>query len=84
MLAGMGKYPEWVIPKCSVLPRGSRLTEERLQALKIGNSLIPQELDVLIEVLYNREASLAWDFTECGKLEDFVEPDKIDGIEERR
>ncbi len=34
----------------------------------IGEGMSPLEKDVFTEMLYNREAVLAWDFTEMGKF----------------
>ncbi len=40
----------------------------------IGDGITPQEKDLLTEMLYNREAALAWDFTEMGKIKPEVTP----------
>ena len=43
-----------------------------------------QEKDLLTEMLYNREAVLAWDFTEMGKVKKEVAPaQKIQTIEHK-
>jgi len=70
------KYP-WLIPKFSNIPRGTRLTAERFAGLKIGTGITNQEKEVLMEVLYNREARIAFDFTEKGVFKLEVEPPHI-------
>jgi len=53
------------------------LTAERIAGLKIGTGITNQEREVLIEVLYNREAGIAFDFTEKGVFKPEVEPPHI-------
>jgi hypothetical protein len=48
-----GPYGHWLIPKFSVLGKGSRLTDERVALMQIGTDLLPQEKDLLMQVLYN-------------------------------
>ena len=67
------KYP-WLIPKFSDRVKGTRLTKEHIDRLKIGKGVAQQEKDVLIEVLYNREAGIVFDFMEKGVFEPEVEP----------
>ena len=67
------QYP-WLIPKFSNIERGRRLTPERIEKLKIGESLTSEERIVLLEVLFNREAGIAFDFTEKGYFKPEVEP----------
>ena len=33
------KFPDWLIPKFSTIFKGSRLTPERLQRMKVGDSM---------------------------------------------
>lgn len=42
----------------------------------IGDGMTSEEKEVLIEMLYNREAVLAWDFPEMGKVKKEVAPFK--------
>jgi len=70
------KYP-WLIPKFSNILRGTRLTAECIAGLKIGTGITNQEREVLMEVLYNREAGIAFDFTEKGVFKPEVEPPHI-------
>ena len=71
-----GKYAGWLIPKFSGIKRGSRLTTERIKRFKVGSGagLTAEEYDVFLEVLFNREAGIAFDFTEKGYFIDDVEP----------
>ena len=62
------KYPGWLIPKFSSIARGARMTPERLQKINVGECLTVEERDHLTELLYNREAALAWDFSEMGMV----------------
>ena len=67
------QYP-WLIPKFSNIERGRQLTPERIVKLKIGESLTSEERIVLLEVLFNREAGIAFDFTEKEYFKPEVEP----------
>lgn len=69
-----GKFDKWLTPKFSDIPRGARLTEERIGTLDIGSDLWPCERQVLIELLYNREAAISFDFKEMGKVRHEVAP----------
>jgi hypothetical protein len=82
-----GDYGGWLIPKFSDIKKGSRLTAERIGRLKVGGvtkdvtrdvegvtGLTANEYDVFLQVLYNREAGIAFDFTEKGRFIDDVEP----------
>jgi hypothetical protein len=42
------------------LPLGSQLTKERANKLIIGDKLISEERELLLEVLINREEALAF------------------------
>ena len=64
----------WLIPKFSNIERGRRLTPERIEKLKIGESLPSEESIVLLEVQFNREAGIAFDFTENVYFKPEVEP----------
>lgn len=68
------KYADWLIPKFSGLAKGARLTPERLQRMRIGDELTEQEKDLFTEMLYNREAALAWTFAEMGRIRPEVTP----------
>src|SRR5438045_4389827 len=63
-----GEYSNWLIPKFSDIEKGSRLTEERATKLLVGEGLTLQEKAMFLEMLYNREKALAFDFLHCGKI----------------
>jgi len=78
LLIGL-QYPEnkkylWLIPKFSDIERGSRLTPERIEKLKIRKGVKKEEREVLMEVLFSREKGIAFDFTEKGIFKPEVEP----------
>ena len=68
------KFSKWLIPKFSSLARGSRLKPERLQKMIVGDGLTPIEKNLLTEMLFNREAALAWDFSKIGRVRPEVAP----------
>ena len=75
------KFPDYLIPKFSAIPRGSRLTPERMKKLIIGDGLLPRERELFEEMLYCREAVMAWEFHEMGKVSrDVSPPVKINAI----
>jgi len=77
-----GKYSGWIIPKFSSIKRGSRLTPERLEKLRVGKGMTEEEKDIFYEVMFNREAAVAFDFNEKGYFSGEVEPPyKIPTIE---
>ena len=67
-------YSDWITPKFSDVQKGSRLTDERIKDLVVGDSLWPKEKELFIEVLYNREKALAFDFSHIGKVRPDVAP----------
>jgi hypothetical protein len=42
--------------------------------MKISADLLPREKEMLLEMLYQREAALAWDFAESGRISNAVMP----------
>ena len=65
-------YDTWLIPKFSMIIKGTRLTNKRVAAMLVGSKLLPGEKNLIIQVLYNREAALSWDFSEIRKVRDSV------------
>ena len=63
-----GAYAGWLIPKFLDIEQGLRLTEEHIKQLKVGSDLTAEEHDVFLEVLFNREAGIAFNFTEKGRF----------------
>jgi hypothetical protein len=60
-------YARWLIPKFSKLIKGSRLTPERIEKLIVG-FITPQKRELLLAMLYNREITLIWEFSEMRKI----------------
>ena len=56
------------------LAKGSRLTPERIANIVMGDFLLPRERELLIAILFNREAALAYDFPHCGVVSPLVAP----------
>src|SRR5919108_1196062 len=58
-----------------VVPRGSRLTPERLAAMNIGGDyLTSAEKQLFVDVLFEYEGAIAFDESEMGLLHSDVEP----------
>lgn len=66
----------WVVFGLEI-PKGSHLTEERIKDLVVGDNLRPNERELFIEVLYNREKALAFDFSHIGKVKPDVLPPQV-------
>ena len=56
------------------MPVGTRLILERAAAVNIGDDLTLTERELFMHILSNREAALAWDFSEIGMLRPKVVP----------
>jgi hypothetical protein len=63
-----------LVGRFSDLPPGFRLTPERAEKLTIGDEMTPNEKELLLEVLMNREAAFAFDWTHCGTIRPEVAP----------
>jgi hypothetical protein len=68
------KWDDWLIPRFAETPEGTRLTPDRIEKLHIGPELRPEEREVLLQVLKNREMALAWNFSEIGRVRPEVAP----------
>jgi hypothetical protein len=68
------QFAEFLIPKFSGLAKGARLKPERIQRMQVGDGLLEREKELLLEMLFNREAALSWDFTEKGSVRPEVTP----------
>ena len=64
----------WLIPKFTPIAKRAILTPERLAKMIIGDGMTSQKKDLLTEMFYNREAILAWNFTEMKKVKKKVAP----------
>ena len=69
-----GAYPGVLIPKFSTIEQGRRLTQARIRKLDIGEHLTTNERDLLLEILFNRTAAIAFDSADKGRFHDFIEP----------
>lgn len=72
MDSSCAKYDQWFTPKFSRIARGARMTPERAERMICGDMLTDQEREVMLEMLYKREAALAWNFDEIGRVRDEV------------
>ena len=69
-----GRYDNYLIPKFSSIPRGERLRPRRIAKMNFGEGLWPVEKKLLLEMLFNREAAIAFDSSEKGRIHDDIEP----------
>ena len=53
------KYTYWLIPRITLIAKEVGLIPERLGKMIIGEGMTAQEKEILIEMLYNKEAVLA-------------------------
>ena len=72
-----GAYPGVLIPKFSTIERGRRLTQERIRKLNIGAHPTTNERDLLLEMLFNREAAIAFESAEKRRFHDFNKPPHV-------
>ena len=68
ILDPIDKYTYWFIPKFISLFKETGLILEWLFKMIIRYRITEQEKVVFIEILYNKEAVLAWDFTEIRRI----------------
>jgi hypothetical protein len=58
-----------------VVPRGSRLTPERLAKMRIGTGFLSEaEKQLFIDILFEYEGAIAFDDSEMGQLNPAIEP----------
>ena len=78
------KYTHCLIPKFTLIAKRARLTPEQLDKKIIRDRITEQEEEVFTEILYNREAVLAWDFMKIEKVKkEVAPPQKIRIIEHK-
>ena len=58
----MGKYDKWLAPKFLDIEKGSRLTEERIAKLIIGKDLTAEEKELFLEMLFNKEKAIVFNY----------------------
>ena len=73
----LGAFDHLFTPRFSTATRGSRLTPARVQKLCIGDHLQPNERDLLVNLLYMREDTLAWDFKDLKRIHPDVAPPQV-------
>ena len=69
-----GKYKDYLLPRFCSIPRGSRLTPERLQLLNVGDWLWEEEKLMFFELMLNHESVIAFDWVDCGRIHEDVTP----------
>ena len=72
-----GRFSQFIISKFSKIERGSRLKPNRIARMRIGTDLWKEERELLMEVLFNREAAIAFDSSEKGRLHDDIGPPHV-------
>ena len=66
------------LPAGRVVPRGSRLTPERLKAMRIGEGfLTDEEKQLFIDILFEYEGAIAFTDAEMGMIRPEIEPPVI-------
>ena len=63
-----------MLPRLTTFIRGVRLTLERVERMLVGDIMTPEEKDVLLKMLYNREGAFTWTFNEIRRLKEEVTP----------
>ncbi len=58
------QFAEFLISKFSELAKKARLKSERIQKMQIKDELLKRKKEFLLEMLFNREIALFWDFIE--------------------
>jgi hypothetical protein len=59
----VGKMADRQDSRRESLANNARLIFKRLTEMKIGEELLKTKKDLLMKILYNRKANLAWNFT---------------------
>ncbi|CAM1507682.1 Fc.00g073230.m01.CDS01 [Cosmosporella sp. VM-42] len=72
-------FSDWITPKFSLIEKGSRIYGDRLQGLldQVEGHLTQQEIELFLQIMYNREAALSWDFEESGKVDPMIAPPQV-------
>ncbi|KAJ9481739.1 hypothetical protein VN97_g11725 [Penicillium thymicola] len=76
------RFDSYLRPRLANFARCTRLTPEREEKLILGKDLLPEERELLRELLIKREGVLAWSWEHIGRVHDEVySPQKIRTIE---
>jgi hypothetical protein len=70
----VGKYRTYLIPRFYDIPRGLKITKERLKSLDIGEDLSMEERELFKEMLLNREGAIAFEWKDCSKVHEDISP----------
>ena len=63
-----GQFLDWITPKFSSVQKGSRLTKKRIKDLVVGDNLQLRERELFLEMLYNQEKAIAFNFLHIKKV----------------
>ncbi len=66
------KYDHWLFLKFFKIAREFRLTSKQAKRMICDDALTLQEKNLLLKMLFNREATMIWDFSEMRKIKDVV------------
>ncbi len=66
------KYDHWLFLKFFKIAREFRLTLKWAKRMICNDALTMQEKNLLLKMLFNREATMIWDFSEMRKIKDIV------------
>ena len=70
----LGPFDHIFHSRTASFARGARLTPARLKDMKMGEDLLPNEVQLLHELMYQREDALAWDFRDMTTIHEDVQP----------
>ncbi len=66
------KYDHWLFFKFFKIAREFRLTSKRAKRMICDDALTLQEKNLLLKMLFNREVTMIWNFSEMKKIKDIV------------
>ncbi|KAJ6110929.1 hypothetical protein N7486_003164 [Penicillium sp. IBT 16267x] len=76
------RFDRYLKPRIAEFARGARLTPEREEKLVVGTDLLPEERELLREMLFKREGVLAWSWEHIRRVHPEVfSPQKIRTID---
>ena len=68
------KYKNWLLPRFTTITRRVKIVPERIDRIIIGTDLLPQERELLMEMLFNREGAFAQTFKDITKISGDITP----------
>ncbi len=66
------KYNHWLFLKLFKIAWEFRLTSKRVKRMICNNALTLQEKNLLLKMLFNRKATMIWNFSKMRKIKDIV------------